>query len=181
MKNKLAIFASTLFLLISVWYVSTQEGRAGDKEENGKKTNIEAAHSDHIKEIVGKKAFAQALKDNDIVLVDFHATWCPPCRKLKPTIYGIANKYHPDITVATVDTDKNQDVARSNGVSGIPDVRLFKDGKQIHKWVGWQPAENFTKKIDEVLKENKESSGKEKEEVESKKEVDPKDKEESEV
>jgi thioredoxin 1 len=152
MKSKFIVFASSLFLLIGVWYVSTQDSRAGVEDKKEKKS-IEATHSDHVEDVVGKKAFAEVLKNNDIVLVDFHATWCPPCRKLKPTINGIANKYHPDVKVAAVDTDKNQDVARSHGVSGIPDVRLFQDGKQIHKWVGWQPAANYTSKIDQVLKQ----------------------------
>ena len=150
MKSRILIFVSSLLLLVGTWYVSTQESRAGEKAE---KESSEKDEKKQVQDVEGKKAFQKVLKDNKLVLVDFHATWCPPCRKLKPTIQSLAKKYEDKVIVIAVDTDKNAEVAKEHGVRGIPDVRLFKDGKQVEQWVGWRPEDQYTKKIDKVLED----------------------------
>ncbi|MFW6303285.1 MAG: thioredoxin family protein [Candidatus Sumerlaeota bacterium] len=167
MKSRILIFASSLLLLLGTWYVSTQESRAGEKAE---KENSAKAEKQVVQDVEGKKAFQKALKDNTLVLVDFHATWCPPCKKLKPTIHSLAKKYEGKVAVIAVDTDKNAEVAKEHGVRGIPDVRLFQNGKQVEQWVGWRPEDQCTKKIDKVLeglKEKDEAKDAEKEETEA--------------
>lgn len=73
------------------------------------------------------------------VLVDFHATWCGPCKMLGPVLEQAARTATGPLKLVKVDTDQNQDLAVSAGVSGIPDVRLFVDGEQVGAFTGFRP------------------------------------------
>ena len=75
--------------------------------------------------------------DNDVVLVDFHAEWCGPCKMLEPIVERIATE--TDAAVAKVDVDDNQALAGQYGVRGVPTLVLFADGEQVEKVVGVQP------------------------------------------
>ena len=71
-----------------------------------------------------------------IVLVDFFAEWCGPCRMLTPIIEQIAEFYKDKIVVAKIDIDSEQQTASSFQVSSVPTVILFKEGKEINRFVG---------------------------------------------
>ncbi len=73
------------------------------------------------------------------VLVDFHAAWCGPCRMLGPVIDQVVKTAPGPLKLVKIDTDANQDVAVAAGVSGIPDLRLFVDGRQVAQATGFQP------------------------------------------
>lgn len=73
------------------------------------------------------------------VLVDFHATWCNPCRMLAPVLEAAVKGASGPLKLVKIDTDANQDLAVSAGVSGIPDVRLYVDGKQVDAFTGFRP------------------------------------------
>ena len=70
--------------------------------------------------------FDQAVFDNDIVLVDFWAPWCGPCRAFEP-IFERASATHPDIVFAKVDTDAEQSLATSAGITSIPTLMVFRE------------------------------------------------------
>ncbi|MCX6500138.1 MAG: thioredoxin [Arthrobacter sp.] len=72
------------------------------------------------------QSFAQALEDNDIVIVDFWAAWCGPCRMFAPT-YGAAAERHPDVTFGKVDTEAEQALAAAANITSIPTLMAFKD------------------------------------------------------
>lgn len=72
------------------------------------------------------------------VLVDFYATWCGPCKMLAPVLEEVLKKSPGPLKLVKINTDENQDLAASAGVSGIPDVRLFIDGKQIGGFAGFR-------------------------------------------
>ncbi|MBQ3792446.1 MAG: thioredoxin [Clostridia bacterium] len=85
----------------------------------------------------------EVLEAKETVLVDFWASWCMPCRMLSPVIEEI-EKEHPEIKVGKVNVDEEPELAIRYGVSGIPTVLIFRDGKPVKKSVGFVPKENLT-------------------------------------
>ena len=80
------------------------------------------------------------------VLVDFNATWCPPCQALHPILEEMAkeiNKYK----VVTIDVDEEAELAAEYDVSSIPCLIVFKDGKEIERRVGLQPRKRLEKML----------------------------------
>ena len=75
---------------------------------------------------------------NGLVLVDFWATWCGPCKMLAPTIDAIATEYKDRVAVGKVDVDENEAIARRFGIMSIPTLFLFKDGEVVEKLVGYR-------------------------------------------
>lgn len=73
-----------------------------------------------------------------ISLVDFWATWCPPCRMQGPIIEKLAETLDGKAMVAKVDVDQNNEVAGKYDVSSIPTLIIFKDGKEVKRFVGVQ-------------------------------------------
>lgn len=86
-----------------------------------------------------------------LVLVDFWAEWCPPCRALAPILHQLEEEMADKVTVAKVDVDSNQDLAIEHQVQGIPTVKLFKDGKEIKTWVGLVPKATYIQAIEDNL------------------------------
>ena len=90
----------------------------------------------------------QVLKSTVPVLVDFWAEWCMPCKMLGPTIDKLAKDYAGKVKVGKVDTDANRDVSMRFGISAIPTVILFKDGKIAQKFVGLRKEQDFKEVLD---------------------------------
>lgn len=75
------------------------------------------------------------------VLVDFWASWCPPCRAMEPTVEDLAEKYAGVVTVGKLDVDANPKTAGQFGVQSIPTWILFLHGEPVQRLVGVQPRE----------------------------------------
>ena len=88
---------------------------------------------------------------NGVVLVDFWAGWCGPCKMLAPTIEELASKYDGKAVVAKVDIDEEANLAAKFGIMSIPTVVLFKDGAELTRIVGVQPIDAFEQIIDSSL------------------------------
>jgi len=82
--------------------------------------------------------FNETINGNDIVLVDFWASWCGPCRQFAPTFAASAEK-HPDIVHAKVDTEAEQDLAAAANIRSIPTLMAFKKGKLVFNQPGALP------------------------------------------
>ena len=79
--------------------------------------------------------FEQETNKSNLVVVDFFATWCGPCRILGPILENVANDAI-DIDIFKVDVDENEQTARKFGVMSIPTIVLLKDGKEVARNVG---------------------------------------------
>lgn len=83
-----------------------------------------------------KADFDEKVKSG-LVLVDFWAEWCGPCKMAGPVVDELADEYQGKITVAKLDVDAESEIAGKYGVMSIPTVILFKDGKEVSRQVGF--------------------------------------------
>ena len=97
------------------------------------------------------KSFDEALAKGELLMVDFWAAWCGPCRMLAPMVDDLAAQYEGKAVVGKVNVDEEQELAIRYGVMSIPTVIFFKDGKEIDRKVGVMPPDAFTKVLDANL------------------------------
>ncbi len=84
-------------------------------------------------------SFEPTVTENDIVLVDFWASWCGPCRSFAP-VYEKAAEANPDIVFGKVDTEAEQDLAAQAGITSIPTLMIFREGILLFGQPGALPA-----------------------------------------
>ena len=97
------------------------------------------------------ESFDQALAEGKLMMVDFWAAWCGPCRMLAPMVDDLAAKYEGKAVVGKVNVDEEQELAIRYGVMSIPTVIFFKDGVEIDRKVGVMPAAAYTQVLDANL------------------------------
>ena len=95
--------------------------------------------------------FDSALKEGKLMMVDFWAEWCGPCRMLAPMVDKLAEQYEGKVTVGKVNVDEEQELAIRYGVMSIPTVIFFKDGKEIDRKVGVMPPAVFARVLEQNL------------------------------
>ena len=87
--------------------------------------------------------FEQTVNDNGILLVDWWAAWCGPCRMFAP-VFEAASEEHSDIAFGKVDTEAERDLAGAAGISSIPTLMAFRDGILVFSQPGALPAAAWT-------------------------------------
>ena len=96
-------------------------------------------------------SFDKSLAEGKLMLVDFWAAWCGPCRMLGPVVEDLAKKYEGKVVVGKVNVDEERELAIRYGVMSIPTVIFFKDGKEIDRKVGVMPPAAFADVLDKNL------------------------------
>ncbi len=100
--------------------------------------------------VLNNNNFDETIK-NGVVLVDFWATWCGPCKMLAPTIEELATEYKGRAVVGKVDVDENPDLAERFGIMSIPSVFVFVDGEVKEKLIGYRLKAQIAEVLDKYL------------------------------
>lgn len=103
-------------------------------------------------EYIDSSEFDQLLTSEQLVVADYTATWCGPCRVTAPLIDRLAAEYQGRARVVKIDIDKNKDNAKQYGIRSIPAVLVFKNGELVENLVGKQPYETFSNALEKHLR-----------------------------
>ena len=95
--------------------------------------------------------FDEKIKEYPIVLVDFWADWCGPCKMMEPIIEDLAQEYQGDVVFGKLNVDQNKGKSSEYQVSGIPTMMLFKDGQVANKMVGAMNKQMLEQKLENHL------------------------------
>ncbi len=88
-----------------------------------------------------------SLTKSGVVLVDFWAPWCGPCRMIAPVLEELDAELGDKVSIVKIDVDENQESAAKFGVMSIPTLIIFKDGEVIDKVIGFQPKEALAARL----------------------------------
>lgn len=146
MVNRVSSIVRSLLLLVVIALhgaCSRQAPEEGRAELSAKTSEVRAPAS--------VEDFHTILDEHEIVVVDFYATWCGPCKALKPLVDKLAADYAGQVEFVAVDVDKMRELATSFSVRSIPDVRIFKGGRIAQQLSGVQPESVYRRVLDSLL------------------------------
>jgi thioredoxin 1 len=92
----------------------------------------------------------ELLKTEKYLILDFTATWCGPCQMMKPILEWVEQSYSK-VVVVTIDVDKFHKLYKEHKVHSVPDIRFYRDGVEVKKFVGVPMFEEFRKAVRECL------------------------------
>lgn len=96
-------------------------------------------------------SFNEIINKNKVVLIDFHAEWCGPCKSLAPILKDVKAELGDKISIIKVDVDKNQTLASKYQVRGVPTMLLFNEGKQVWRESGVVPKQAILQELSSYL------------------------------
>ncbi len=98
-----------------------------------------------------ESTFDEALNSKELMMVDFWATWCGPCKMQSPILEEVKQRLGDKATIIKIDIDKNQDLALRYRVQSVPTLILFKNGEAVWRTVGVQQADLLEAKLYEHI------------------------------
>lgn len=101
--------------------------------------------------LINSTDFPALVQDDKLLVVDFFATWCGPCKKLSPTLDEVSEEFADRVNIVKVDVDESEDLAMTYGIRSVPTVLFFKNGQQVDKFVGALPKSEIVSKIENQL------------------------------
>lgn len=133
MKNLVLFFASIFLLGIFTFSeLNAQEAKSNIKE-------------------LTESNFNTSIKKG-LVLVDFYADWCRPCKMMQPILEDVATEYNSQITITKINIDNNKNISSKYNVTGIPCMILFENGKEVKRIVGYHDKIQFLAKLSDKIK-----------------------------
>jgi len=103
------------------------------------------------RENISPKDFENMI-ENGINLVDFNAPWCGPCRAQEPVLEELQRTFDGKATIAKINIEKNQEIANQLGILSIPTLIIFKEGKEMTRFVGLQDANTLDQALSNLMK-----------------------------
>ena len=94
---------------------------------------------------------SEVLNAQGLVMIDFWAPWCGPCRMISPTVEELSKEYSGRIKVMKLNTDENSEIATRYKIMGIPTIMFFKNGAKLDQIVGVVPKQQLKSKIESFL------------------------------
>ncbi|MGQ9570581.1 MAG: thioredoxin [Thermodesulfovibrionales bacterium] len=104
-----------------------------------------------VMEVTSSKWDSEVINSKGLVMVDFWAAWCAPCRMVSPTVEELSKEYAGKMKFLKLNTDENPDIASRYNIMGIPTLMFFKNGNKIDAIVGAIPKQQLKAKIDYLL------------------------------
>lgn len=102
-----------------------------------------------VKHVEEKELKEEIFKTGKLVLVDFFATWCGPCRMLAPELEKVAEVVKDFAEVVKVDVDENRNLAKEYGVMSVPTLVVVKDGEQLDRVVGFRQSKDLVQLLED--------------------------------
>ncbi|WP_244833320.1 thioredoxin [Clostridium sp. BJN0001] len=102
-------------------------------------------------EIINSNDFNRVIKENRVVVIDFFATWCGPCKMLGPVLEDVHKDLAGKVGIYKVDIDKSPDMAAQFQIFSVPTMLIIKDGNIVDKLVGFMPKKLIMSKISNFL------------------------------
>jgi thioredoxin 1 len=103
-----------------------------------------------VLELITQKEFEQTIRTG-VSIIDFNAHWCAPCRAQDPIIDALNEAYLGKATVARLNIDENQIIAMDLSIQSIPTIIIFKEGREMARFIGLQEAETLDKALKNAL------------------------------
>lgn len=100
---------------------------------------------------INQDSFDKLLLDNEVVLVDFYADWCGPCKALHPTLEKVATEFDGKAEIAKINVDNNRELSAKFGVRSIPALLYFKNGELVNQQAGLQSATTITQNLNQLV------------------------------
>lgn len=99
---------------------------------------------------IKSEEFQELLKEK-LLLVDFSASWCGPCKMLAPVLESVSEKMKDNVTIVKVDVDESMDLAEQFKIMAVPTMILFKDGQQVDAFSGFMSEGALISKIEKYF------------------------------
>lgn len=101
--------------------------------------------------VINAKEFDEVIKSKKVVLVDFFATWCGPCRMLSPVLEEVLEESKGEFDIVKVDVDESYDLAKKFGVMNVPTMIIFQEGVETDKMIGYRQKDDILEEIKSYL------------------------------